>query len=451
MSLSNSDLSHVLVAVLTLVCAAHIGGFAFRALRQPPVIGEILAGLVLGPTVLGVTLPGLEADLFTDNAASKHVVGTFYQFGMLLLVYLTGSELGRGRGHKKRTIGAVGVVGLVVPFGAGLGLATLTGTGSLSGPAGSVSTLALVMGMAVAVTSIPVISRIMMDLGIIGTVFAQVVLTIAVLEDIVLYVMLTVILGIAGIQSGSNFGLPRLLAVNAMGPAIVYYTLLPCLFLVLFLARGRVVFDRLRRSSFNVVELRSPLAFRLIWLLALAAICVGLGIDPLFGALCAGLCVAIPPKTADANAAGSTGARGNGQGFDPLADVAHGFFIPVYFAVVGLRLDLRHDLRPWFLLWFVAVACVVKSFSVWLGATAAGEPRRFAVPLAVAMNARGGPGIVLASAVYSAGIVNAGFFTSLVLLSMITSYLAGAWLTALLARGDRAWLTGKQEPVPLAQ
>ena len=444
LTLSNADLSHVLVVLLTLLCAAQLGGFVFRALGQPPVIGEICAGMLLGPTVLGRLLPGLEASLFTDNPASQHVVGAFYQFGMLLLVYLTGSQLGRaGRMTKARTIGAVATVGLLLPFAAGLGLAALTGTGSLSGTAGTADTLALVMGMAVAVTSIPVISRIMMDLGIIETTFAQVVLAVAVLEDVALYVMLTVILGIAGVHSGSTFGLPRLFTVHGPGLAVGYYLLLPGLFLVAFLTRGRALFERLIGSRFNVLELRSPVAFRLIWLLGLSAICVGLGIDPLFGALVAGLCVASRPSPGEAAAAdATTGAGIRSRSQDTIAEVANAFFIPIYFAVVGLRLDLAHNLDPWFLLWFVPVACIVKSVSVWLGAKLAGEPARFAIPLAVAMNARGGPGIVLASAVYAAGIINARFFTALVLLSMITSYLAGAWLTVLLNRPDRDWLTG---------
>lgn len=446
MPLSNADLSHVLIALLALVCAAHLGGFAFRALGQPPVIGEICAGILLGPTVLGAMLPGLQATLFTDSAASRHVVGAFYHIGILLLVYLTGSQLGSRRAaRKQRAIVTVGIVGLVVPFVVGAGLAALTGTRSLGGPAGSPGTLGLVMGMAVAVTSIPVISRIMMDLGIIDTVFARVVLTIAVMEDVALYVVLAIILGIAGVRSGSSFGVPRLLELTSLGPAIVYYTVVPCIFLALCLTRGQAIFDRTRGSRYNIIELRSPVAFRLICLLGLAVVCVGLGIDPIFGALAAGLCVGAA-KHADVSETGAThGFATNGPN-DTISDVANAFFIPVYFAVVGLRLDLAHNLDLWFLAWFLPTACVVKTVSVWLGATLAGEPTRFAVPLAIAMNARGGPGIVLASVVYAADIINARFFTALVVLSMITSYLAGAGLSVLLGRGDQDWLNGRVQP-----
>jgi Kef-type K+ transport system membrane component KefB len=104
------------------------------------------------------------------------------------------------------------------------------------------------------------------------------------------------------------------------------------------------------------------------------------------------------------------------------------FFVPIYLAMVGLRLDLVRQVDWWFLCWFLAVACVAKSASVWLGARAAGTPRRLAIDLAIATNARGGPGILIASTTYAAGIVSAKLFTALILLSLVTSQAAGAWL-----------------------
>src|SRR5581483_4959710 len=111
-----------------------------------------------------------------------------------------------------------------------------------------------------------------------------------------------------------------------------------------------------------------------------------------------------------------------------LTQFAFAFFIPIYFAVVGLQLDLLHGFPVLFFLGYLAFACAVKAVSVYAGARVGGQRHTSAVNLAVAMNARGGPGIVLASVAYGAGIINQSFYAVLVLLAIITSLVAGSWL-----------------------
>jgi len=104
------------------------------------------------------------------------------------------------------------------------------------------------------------------------------------------------------------------------------------------------------------------------------------------------------------------------------------FFIPVYFALVGLNIDLVEHLDVGFFLWFALFASIVKGLSVYFGARLAHESSRTSWNLAIAMNARGGPGIVLASVAYGAQIINETFYVALVLLAISTSLLAGTWL-----------------------
>jgi K+:H+ antiporter len=115
-------------------------------------------------------------------------------------------------------------------------------------------------------------------------------------------------------------------------------------------------------------------------------------------------------------------ARQTVQGF------AYAVFIPLYFAIVGMRLDLAHHFEPVFFAFFLAFACLVKAASCYLGARLTGQSRRGSWNLAVALNARGGPGIVLASVALDALIIDETFYTSLVMLALITSVLAGSWL-----------------------
>ncbi|GHH88664.1 potassium transporter [Streptomyces sulfonofaciens] len=431
MSLKTVDTAHVLLAVVVLLVTAHAGGRLFALARQPQVIGEIAGGLLLGPTVLGVLAPGAQRWLLPPTGPVATAIGVFQTIGLLLLVYLTGTELRRrGSGGERRTIGLVAVLGLVLPFGFGLAVSGLIDPAELSGPNGSPTTLTLVFGMAIAVTSVPVISRIMLDLGILGSLFARIVLAVAVIEDVLLYVMLAVILGVSQAQSSDTYGLWSLVGAGQPPRAVlyVYFAVVPLLFLALLRRWGPGLFARLSVTRLNAVAARSPVAFRLIFLFLLCAACSGLGIDPIFGALVAGMCTADAVTTQERRSQ------------EVLRSFALGVFIPVYFAVVGVQLDLAHHFDALFFCWFLVLACVAKSLSVWLGARLAGERNSTATHLAIAMNARGGPGIVLASVTYGALVIDQGFFTSLVLLSIITSQMAGLWLGRAVARG--AALTG---------
>ena len=196
----------------------------------------------------------------------------------------------------------------------------------------------------------------------------------------------------------------------------VYHTIAAVGVLGLALAFGPLAYARLLETRANLVVKRSPIGFQLVVMLTLSATCLLLGIVPLFGAFLAGIIVATAPGQRDADAR------------EELSHVSLGFFIPAYFAIVGLQLDLIGGFDLVFFLGFLAFACLAKAASVFAAARLAGESQSSAVNLAVALNARGGPGIVLASTAYAAGIVDQRFYACLVMLSIVTSLMAGTWL-----------------------
>ncbi|OYP17918.1 sodium:proton exchanger [Streptomyces sp. FBKL.4005] len=469
MSLTPSDTAHVLLALVVLATCAHGVGHVFKRLRQPQVIGEIVGGLLLGPTVLGRISPEAQHWLLPPDGPTAAVLGAFYQIGLLLLVWLTGSELRTSdAGSERRTIGSVAVSGLVLPFACGLAVAQVLDPGELSGPTGSPATLALVFGMAIAITSVPVISRIMLDLDVLGTRFSRIVLAVAVVEDVVLYVILAIVLGVAQAETSDPHGLWSLIGTDSLPLAVVYFTAVPLVFLVVTTRWGPRLFAALSRCAFNVLNLQSPLAFRISFVFLLCAGCIGLGIDPIFGALVAGMSTAGASATgASAAGASATGAGASaaaasavppgeaaaaaGSSHQTLRSVSLGFFVPVYFAIVGVKLDLARHLDLVFFCWFLVFACVVKLVSVWAGAAVAGESRGSAFHLAVAMNARGGPGIVLASTALQAQIINEDFFTALVLLSMVTSQIAGVFLGRAVRAGRLPTKAAQPPPEPAAR
>jgi Kef-type K+ transport system membrane component KefB len=203
---------------------------------------------------------------------------------------------------------------------------------------------------------------------------------------------------------------------------MTYHVVASLLFFAAFLRLGPRVVRRAVRSPLNAVQHRNPVAFQLAFMLALTGLAVFLGITPLFGALVAGMVIGVlGDESADAR--------------DAIKRFAFAFFVPVYFAIVGLRLDLIHDFNAPLLLGFLALACAIKALSTYAGARLAGQNSAGAANLSVAMNARGGPGIVLASVAFDAGIIGDELFLTLVLVAVVTSLAAGTWLEHVLRRG----------------
>ena len=317
------------------------------------------------------------------------ILAAIYQLGLLLLMFISGSQM-RGIVDRRsaRSVGLVTSIGLVVPFLAGLGLVVALGSSRFEGDAGSRGALVLVFGIGVAVTSIPVISRILHDLGLLRTRFARLVLSVAVLEDVVVYVVLAIAIGMAG-SSSSTFGLGHALGIEsvAASSSTTRSSRSPSWPAASSARRACHAGYCVTGSSDRPPKpdrLPAPMDVRV----ALAALL--LGIVPIFGAFIAGL------STYGDRHEGARDARA------AISSFGFAFLIPIYFAVVGVKLDLLHDFDLPFFLGFLAFACAVKAVSVFAAARLAGETPRIALHLAIAVNARGGPGIVLASVAYDA-------------------------------------------------
>ena len=444
MNLSSQQTATFVAAVAIAVLVAHAVGGLFARFRQPAVVGEILVGLLFGPTVLGLLAPDVAAALFPRTGPIAAILAGLAQLGTLLLMFVTGSELRLDAiGRDRRTIALVSISGVALPFLIGLAVVLAVDYRDLVGPAGDRTTTVLVFAIALAVTSIPVISRILLDLGLLGGSFARIVLGVAALEDVALYVVLAVVLSLASARN-TEFGLWQLLGVDQAGWTIAYHVVITMIFLVVFLLWGTRALRFLLYGPPGIVGRRNPTAYRLVLLLAAVLMCVVLSINPIFGALLTGVCArraddaesrhaqVSGPQRSDAPA---TATPGNGVAaadsigsWQTIRQFSLAFFIPVYFFTVGLNLDLVHDFDVWFFLWFFVLCCVVKAFSVLLGALLAGQPLCWSIDLSVALNARGGPGIVLATTTLAAGVVNRSFATAMVLLSVLTSQMAGTWL-----------------------
>jgi Kef-type K+ transport system membrane component KefB len=257
----------------------------------------------------------------------------------------------------------------------------------------------------------------MFDLGIIETSFARIVLGVAVIEDVVVYVVLALAMGMVTSTGSEEFGVPVLLGLDGGSiQRMAFHALATLSFFAVMLTIGARSFRWSRRQRWNLVANSNPIAYQLLFIFGGTLVCVLLGITPMFGAFLVGIA--------------SSAERGAlvTQARESIKSFSFAFFVPIYFAMVGLQLDLVRHFDVEFFGWFLLFACGAKSASVYLGARLSGESPRGSRNLAVATNARGGPGIVLASVTFAAGIISEEFYAALVMLAIITSLLAGSWL-----------------------
>lgn len=407
--MSNSDLTSLILVFLLLVGSAQLLGYMFVRLRQPKVIGEILAGIVLGPAVLG-RVPAVAA--LVD--AAKHqgnVLDFVYWLGLLLLMFLSGAETQQlFSREERRQVSWLAIVGSGIPFALALALGPWLIRPSLGGPNGNHVSLMIIVAVGVAVTSVPVVSKIFADLNILHTRFARLVLGVAVLEDIVLWLALAVATALAGTAVLD----PRKMAWHLVAT-------------VGFFAAGLTVAPRLvkriNKAEWNVVAKQSPTGYALAVLFAYCAVAGALDVSLVFAAFLAGFAVVHRKRRLFAEA------------LDAIGKVAFAFFIPVYFAIVGLKLDLIRGFGVSMLVAFLVGSCAVKMLSVGLAGRLAGFRGLDLINLSLTTNARGGPGIVLASVAFDAGIISSKFYTTLVLAAVLTSQFAGAWLDFVLRKG----------------
>jgi Kef-type K+ transport system membrane component KefB len=406
--LSDTELFSVLFSLLLLVGLAQLLGYLFTRLRQPKVIGEILAGVVLGPALLGrfafVSDP-------LKSAGNGHILDFVYWLGLLLLMFLSGAETQElFSGEERRQVSWLVIVGTGLPFVLGLAFSPWLVRPSLAGPHGNRISLMLILAVGVAVTSVPVVSKIFADLKILHTRFARLILGVAVLEDIVLWLVLAIATSLAG-KTVFN------------GREMSFHLAVTIGFFVLGLTLAPRVIKKINKARFNVFATYTPVAYAIVVLLLYCVVAGALNVSLVFAAFLAGFAVVHKKRRLFAEA------------LDAIGKVSFAFFIPIYFAIVGLKLDLVRGISWPMMTAFILGSCFIKILSVSLAGRFAGFRGLDLINLAITTNARGGPGIVLASVAFDAGIISPKFFTTLILAAVLTSQIAGAWLDYVLRKG----------------
>jgi Kef-type K+ transport system membrane component KefB len=353
-----------------------------------------------------------------------------------MLMFVSGFSVRHVLGKENRRPTAwILAVGTPLPFFIALGLSPWLPIDSLVGEVGSHLAVVIVFAIATAVTSIPVITKIFYDLDILHTRFASLMLGVAVFEDILLWGVLAVATAIAaGTLAATQGQLVESIAIHvAINTAYVFVALV-------FVPP---VLRRLGQASWNVLAREAPVAWVIAVLLGYVVVAAALGVTLVFAAFLAGFGIVGGMK--------ATERQHYRKALDSIEHLAVAVFIPIYFAMVGFRLDLRTSLDPVLLIGFFVGTSLLVFATKGLAARLGGFRGLDVVNVTLTCNARGGPGIVLASVAFDAGIINAPFFTTLVLTAVLTSQACGFWLDYVLRKGwpllsDRDLLRRGMEP-----
>jgi Kef-type K+ transport system membrane component KefB len=412
-SLSGLDLARFLFGLVSLLVAANVVGYIAERLAIPRVIGEVAGGLLLGPTVMGYFFPNAFQALFLGFPAEGKLFGLIYQLGLILLMFNAGMKFQPRFDKADGKLGTAIIVGsTLIPFVAGWLATYLFNPTQFLGPAQNLVALKIVIAISIAVTSIPVISKIFADLGISHSRFAKIIVSVAGIHDIILWVALAVASSIVT----SHQGVSAAVLLKSLG--VTFGFLGFCIVIVPW------VLKRVTSRRANILFRASFLGYFLFILLALSDIAGYLNVEVMYGALLAGIATKLTlPEHLFARVESS------------VREISFSFFIPLYFAIVGLQLNLAKHFNPGFFVLYLLFATIVQSVVVYITCRLIRTDRLTSTNFAAAMNARGGPGIVLSTVAFSLGIINENFFAILVMLALVTSWMAGSWLRYILRKG----------------
>ncbi len=382
----------MLLALTAVIVTGRLLGRLLASVHQPPVIGDMVAGILLGPSALGRVWPEAAAVVLPASVApSLNVVA---QLGVVLYMFLVGLELDashiRGRG---RSMIVISYASIIVPFALGMWLASPL-YATLAPPGVPFLTFALFLGIAMSITAFPVLARILTDSGLAKTELGVAALTCAAVDDATAWCLLALVAGVAR---------------TAVGDA-VRVTVLTLAFAALMVFAVRPLIAKAIRPADDAPAPRG-IAVALVGLLASALTTEVIGIHAIFGAFLFG---AILP---------STSALGRAL-VVRLRDVVTILLLPAFFAFTGMRtqIGLLSGWREWAICAaIVLVATAGKFGGAFVAARATGRPSRFAAALGTLMNTRGLMELIALNVGLDLGVISPALFTMMVLMALATT------------------------------
>ena len=389
----------ILAQIVNIIIVSRIIGFIFAKIHQPTVIGEIIAGIALGPSLLGVFFPEFSAALFPDKSMGN--LSLLSQIGLILFMFMVGMELDlKVLQNKVKDAVVVSNAGILIPFTLGIGLAYFIyehfapkGVPFLS--------FGLFLGMAMSITAFPVLARIVQERGIHRTRLGALVITCAAVDDITAWCMLAAIIAIA--KAGTFL-------------SSTYTILLSIAYVILMLKIVRPFLKRvgdLHASRENLSK--QVVAIFFLTLIISSYLTEVIGIHALFGAFLAG--TIMPENTKFRNIF-----------IQKIEDISLVLLLPLFFVFTGLRtqIGLINDIYLWKVTGLIILVAVVGKF---VGSAIAsrimGQNWRDSLSIGALMNTRGLMELVVLNIGYDLGILSPEVFSMMVIMALVTTFMTG--------------------------
>jgi Kef-type K+ transport system membrane component KefB/mannitol/fructose-specific phosphotransferase system IIA component (Ntr-type) len=408
MKLSPNELAIMFLSLGVLLFTAKLFGEIARKYGQPSVLGEILAGIILGPTVLGAIVPGLENFLFPTEGLRKVVMESIATISIVLFLLVAGMEadIGTIRKQGKQVI-SIGLSGIVVPFL--LGFCVVYAFPNTFDIKSEVEPFyfALFIATALAISALPVIAKTLMDLNYYKSDLGMTIVASAIFNDIVGWMMFAAVLSLAG--KGEIAHLPIYVTITL--------TIIFTLFMITIMRR--VIHKMLPWVQAHFSWPEGILAFSLALTMVGAAVTEMIGIHAIFGAFLVGL------------------ALGDSHHFREktrtiIEQFVSAFFAPLFFASIGLSVNFIANFDLTITLIFLVVGTIGKVVGCGIAARFTGYGSRESLSIGFAMNARGAMEIILGLVALNFGLISEKVFVALVILAISTSMLSGPVMKKLL-------------------
>jgi Kef-type K+ transport system membrane component KefB len=401
-------LTLLLIQVIVIIAAARGLGILFTRIGQPAVIGEMLAGILLGPSLLGWLAPGVEAFLFPPS--SLGALQLLSQIGVILFMFIVGMELNV---HSLRQSAHAAVLvshaGIIAPFLLGSALSVFLYQ-TLAPPNTSFLAFALFMGIAMSITAFPVLARIIEQRGLTKTLLGTTAIACAAVDDVTAWCLLALVVAIAG--AGGLGGAVVTVALAVGFTAVMLFVVKPRLprFMARFHQEGS--------------DHAGMIAVVFVFTFASALFTEAIGIHALFGAFLAG--VVLPSQEV-------LGVPVR----ERLESFATVFLLPLFFAFTGLRtqIGLLDDLQSWLVCGVIVIVAIAgKLGGTSLAARSTGMSWHISLSIGALMNTRGLMELIALNIGYELGILSAKVFSMMVIMALATTMMTGPILSLIEAR-----------------
>ncbi|MBR0955631.1 cation:proton antiporter domain-containing protein [Bradyrhizobium canariense] len=403
----------ILVTQIVLLIAVGRGlGEIMQRIGQPSVIGELLAGILLGPSLFGWLWPEAQHAIFPKTPEQKAMIDGIAQFGILLLLLLTGMEtdLKLVRKVGKAAI-AISIAGILVPFACGFALGEFLPDALLPNPQARL-VASLFMGTALSISSVKIVAVVVREMNFMRRNVGQIIVATAVIDDTIGWIIIAVIFSLA-----SHGTLDIASVAKAVLGTLAFLA-------ISFTIGRRLVSQLIRWANDNLVSSAAVITVILLLMSAMALITHLIGVHTVLGAFVAGILVGESPILTR-------------QIDERLRGLISSFFMPVFFGLAGLSADLTVLRDPNLLMLtglLVVIASVGKFGGAFVGGTVGGLNTRESLALASGMNARGSTEVIIATIGLSIGVLSQNLFTMIVTMAIVTTMAMPPMLRAALAK-----------------